>query len=275
MRFSWCPLYSINGASSRIRVHSIHQQLKEMGYESSLGYDPDADVLIVQKHRDSILLDKFESWRRICIYDFDDIGYEDILQSFTPNFFTTDTDFHAKHARPYATAPIHVLPDCIDYCPAEPLPPSTGEGVVWFGHDSNLNDVVKRQIQMANAKMIDGRSWRRETFQHDLRAFSVAFLSHAGQDPGKSNNKALAAITLGLPVIASDSEAYRSLLVEMGLEWAYVNGPLAMAEVVARLSSPQERKEYLKIAQPYVWDTYHPRVVAQRLIQLIGGTTGP
>ena len=275
MKVAWNPLYSEQGASSRLRVFSLHEALLRMGHESVIGYAADADVYVVQKHQDAGKLERLARHRGLRIYDVDD---EQALDGVDCDVITTDTAKHQawvmEQMGPAQADGVCVVPDPIDFCPPAPYGPTQGTSVVWFGHPSTLTAQVRSRLHAMSNHGVPTVTliWNHDSFARDLRQAGVAYLSHAGQDQGKSNNKALAAITHGLPVVAEGSEAYRELLEDAGVGWAYAhdeNEALGAVEVLLR--DKDERQRYLNKVQPYVWERWHPMVVAKQWVGMVEG----
>lgn len=259
MKIHWIPLYGPEGASSRIRVYTLRNAL--LGYGVEPARQPDADVLVVQKHLDSTVLNNLATFKGLKVYDFDDVMD---LSKVRADLFTTDTDLHRAGT---TLVNCRVVPDSIDLCPLSPMPLSDGRYIVWFGHSSNLTDPIRARLKqfvseglkpmvISNSHPeIEGvafQRWELNRFASDLRKFArFAFLSHEGQDQGKSNNKMLLAIAHGVPCVTEHSTAYRALEREMGVRVG------------------MDREEWLRIAQPYVWENYHPSVIAKRFLATI------
>lgn len=274
MKICWLPLYDERGASSRLRVFALHEQLLRMGHESVIGWAEDADVAVVQKHQDPGKLERLARHRGLRIYDCDD--EQDIWQ-VTCDVITTDTEIHANWASEQCSPSVDrivTIPDPIDFCPPAPYGPTQGTSVVWFGHPSTLTVQVRSRLHAMSDHGVPTVTlvWNHDSFARDLRQAGVAYLSHAGQDQGKSNNKAIAAITHGLPVVGESSEAYRELLEGAGVGWAYVHDEAeALGAVEVLLRDKDERQRYLDKVQPFIWARWHPMVVARQWVGMVEG----
>lgn len=275
MKICWLPLYDERGASSRLRVFAPHEQLLRMGHESVIGWAEDADVAVVQKHQDPGKLEKLARHKGLRVYDFDD---EVCGLRLDVDVITTDTNLHTDFAYPMidpkSSARVEVIPDPIDFCPPAPYGPTQGTSVVWFGHPSTLTAQVRSRLHAMSNHGVPTVTlvWNHDSFARDLRQGGVAYLSHAGQDQGKSNNKALAAVAHGLPVVAEASEAYRELLEGAGVGWAYAHDEAeALYAVEVLLRDGDERRRYLDKTQPYVWARWHPAVVARQWVEMVEG----
>lgn len=287
MRISFVPRYPPWGASSRLRVYTIHDELLKMGHDSVIGYDPNADVVVFQKAQQPPDPASKPPRKPLIIYDFDDREMYPYLEAWNDyaHIFTTDTEGHAKECG----FDCEVIPDPIDFCPEAPLPPSDGSGAVWFGHYLNypsvrpwIQELVKAgvkcrlisNVELAEKAREDGTEfvqWSLETFVTELRKSAVAVLSHDGGDPYKSNNRALLAITHGLVYIGSNTPAYLELMREIRNfhQLSYVEASVSGGFPSVYALALERREEALVRAQPYVWEHYHPRVIAQQWLTLM------
>lgn len=273
MRISMIPRYDRNAASSRLRVFAIGKQLERMGHTIAIGGPlAGSDVFFFQK-TDSVN-------RLPAIYDFDDDWPRNILQDAAASgaAFTTDTEYHALQVA--LANKVYIFPDPIDYEPIEPLPAADPKSLAWFGNYPCFES-VRELFEGLNVPrvVITDRNlsqyafhlpWRYREFPATLRTCGTAFLSHANMDPGKSNNKLTAAVTLGVPVIIGrGSPSYEALAHEAGLDWAIVSTPEELAAVWYRLQFADVRADYLKRIQPLVWERYRVEVVADRFLEIV------
>ena len=273
------PRYSRHAASTRLRVFALQEALAG-ACENVIGYDSEADVLLVQKAVDREVFTQAQEFPRFVVYDFDDIldpWVMDCAQEVA-DLLTTDTQGRMSGLR----KPCALVPDPIDYQPQAPWPPSDGAGAVWFGNYPNFESVRWMAEALLDAGIhcsaisdlsperallpIELVRWDYSSFTGELRKSSVAILSHGEADPHKSNNKMTAAITFGVPCIVSNSRAYAELARACGLEWAVVSTQRQVIEVYDRLQDRAERVAYLAAAQPYIWQNYSAQTVAGRLL---------
>lgn len=269
MKIGFLPLYDENGASSRLRVYTLHRELLKLGhdsrilkfYEDQIEWLP--DVLVVQKHRDPKLLTTFQNFKGISIYDFDDTECNDVLPTLNVSLVTTDTQIHLDQAPLRAGQKAAVIADPIDFCPDAPLARSEGKYVCWFGHQANLTPRVEAklvEIAAAGYEVLQV-NWRSD-FAATLRQYaSCCFLSHAGQDQGKSNNKALLALAQGIPVIGHASVAYRDLLEDAANDsrsYVYLDDDL-----IENIKFAHSDMYPLDELQRYIFNYYHPSFIAK------------
>jgi hypothetical protein len=105
------------------------------------------------------------------------------------------------------------------------------------------------------------------TFIDVARQFDICLLSHQPFDFSvatafKSENKAVLAMTLGLPVAASRTPAYRRLLLDCGLGDFLFSSQADLVAVLRRLSDQSTRLEYLRACQARVLQAYGARQMA-------------
>lgn len=284
MKICWMPLYPEWGASSRLRVWSIHKELLRRGYDSSIGLNPDADVLVVQKHQS---LPKSLGKSPKIIYDGDDREVWGTVSRIVDRVdaVTTDTEGHKQEI--LETIPenrhsiVHVLPDTIDYFPKHPVSaPTTCSGVCWFGFYMNFSAAapyLKELSGITSVRIIsngidvgwaDTLGWAIDTFISNLRLSELSLLSHSKGDINKSNNKMITSITWGLPCIVSDTPEYRRLAEKADVGWSVIHDMEGVIEAYERLKIYAERVEYLKRTQNLIWERYNIKATTDRFLEL-------
>ena len=280
MRIQWIPRYTIAAASTRLRVHVP---------AGILGWaePPAVGVMMIQKAVDALV---FEQARRFAegggrvVYDFDDVMPQAVLleAARSASLFTVDTRERLGWFRERGfQQDCEIWPDPIDYQPTAPLAAGGGEGAAWFGNIPNficarwMLEALRaagaplRIIAESPCDAFPFTRWEYATFPGELRRSRVAVLSHLGTDQGKSENKMVAAITLGVPCIVADSISYRKLAQRCGLDWCYVRGADELLAAWQRLQDDREVEAYLAAAQPVIWENYRAEVVAARLLEIL------
>ena len=281
MKFNFCPRYGFSAASSRLRCYFLADGLRKLGHEVSIFSSSDRDR-IMPKKGDCYFFQKTDNITRWpAIYDFDDAWPSELLNRawLSSLSLTTDTPEHALLAPSYGIC--HLLSDPIDYGLSAPLPPAPPAGrLAWFGNHPcfETSRQIFEALSMPRFTISDRQVskqaftgiWNYEQFPDTLRECGTAFLSHAGGDLGKSENKAVAAIALGVPVIVgAGSPAYERLMRACGLPEYIVHSPEEALRMWALLEHPAERAEYLAKAQPYVWEHYNAEAVAKRFMEIV------
>lgn len=268
------PRYGEWAASSRLRVLKLAEAVNNAALARCVvGPIPDPDVVYMQKLASPDIV----RGHRRALYDFDDIWDASLLADAASavQAFTSDTAGHG------ALAPKRweLLPDMIDYDPAAPMVPAPASALCWFGNYPNYESVSRLMkaagefcatMTISDKQVSDAPNvrWNYADFPADLRTCGTALLSHAGADRGKSANKMIAAVTLGVPCIVNESPAYEALARAVGLDWAIVRDARELRGVWGRLQDAAERKRYLDAIQPLVWELYRPETIARRFIEI-------
>lgn len=287
MRVGIIPRYQKWGASSRLRAYALADGLKAIGHSAWIGFDGDEDVLVVQKSPDHSWIERAKEFKRRggrVVFDFDDREVYHMLPYWKEivHRFITDTEGHAEESGVGAV----VVPDAIDFPPPQPLPPTKGDGVVWYAasitypcaerwvHELADAGIKVRVISHTDRADVAGPNiefvkWDMDTFVGELQKSAVAILSHVGgmNDPGKSNDKMTLMITHGLPCLVSDTPEYAKLAREIQQEWTIVRDGESIVDKYHKLM--ESRETYLETSQWYVWHWYHPNAIAQLWLEVI------
>ena len=218
-------------ASSRLRCVIPAQQLKGLGVEIV----PDGDILVWGKH----FLDLEAAARfpkkvfDVCDDHFDGphAGYYRKAISIA-DLVTCNSD--AMRFRLHQMGVIaRVIPDPYE---TPRLNPTWGEGVVWFGHESNLPDLyrvaghVSQKLTIVSKKLTaDIVEWSPEAQREALSKAAVVILP-TGKSPCKSANRLLEAVMAGKYVVAEPLPAYEEFSryvwvgdIKRGLDYAFNN----------------------------------------------------
>jgi hypothetical protein len=311
MRIAIFPGGDENRASSRIRAFTLANALRAAGHDARLDDATAAEVLLIQKRASARTLEIASNARRngaFIVYDADDLGTAlwwfvapRTLHRLLPlvDLITTDTQPHADALRQdFGFDDVEVVPDAIDYYPAgssRPAPaPETPLRIAWFGDANNfglfsryantLRAIPRSEVMVVtNPDAIDALGarfagisflpWSRETFPGILQRAAIALLTHDGTelDRAKSNNRMITSITLGVPVVASQTPEYERTAQECGVEYAIFRDHDECVMAIERLRTVASRQAYLDVAQPQVWTRYSPAAVAQRFVDVVSG----
>lgn len=136
--------------------------------------------------------------------------------------------------------------------------PRVHDHVLWFGHESNLGDLLPWADRFAMLEVVTGGGRPGVTWWSP-RAMDEAFdragvvIIPTGKSMAKSGNRAIEAIRRGLFVVAGYLPAYADLGVYIGdigdgVEWA--------------LGHREEAMQRIKTSQDYVRDEYSPKRIA-------------
>lgn len=290
---SWIHRYSDHAASSRLRVFAIHKAISnnsELGSRcrSQLGYQSHSDVVVIQKAVDPAVFKIVDSNKhKLVVYDCDDIIGQTpiILANEIAHIFTVDTQGHKELLESIGiTKPVYVIDDPIDYDCDHPMTPvEANNSAVWFGNRKNetgvlwmldtlLSSGVRSGIISDIPELPDWRlqstEWKYETFPQDLRKYGTCVLSHRGADLGKSINKLIASVTLGVPVISDACGSYPAFLKDCGLEQFIASNPFELADAFEKLEEPSIRKNYFENCQDLIWQRFNTLTAAKRFVNL-------
>lgn len=279
---NFIPAYDRSAASSRLRVYAIAEALDRLELaETSIGLcerTMQSDIIVLQKVGVSALFSRLTGHPGV-IYDYDDPLGNSVFSEVAAvaRLFTSDTSAHAL----LCGRRCELLPDPIDYASEAPMPQAEPSGLAWFGNHDNfqgcqpLFESASGYASLGTISRIPVSDsamhipWSYDSFPTALRSRGTAFLSHCGLDQGKSANRMVAAVALGVPCIVNESPAYETLARDVGLGWCIVSTPEELKAAYERLQFPEERSAYLKAIQPYVWEHYHVDSVARRFMEIV------
>lgn len=296
-KISWLKGYddAESFASTRIRLFYPHNTINEFHrdkYVSVIGFDKNADILIVQKLIKNENIELIKNFKGMVIYDFDDtIGYSE-MKKILPyiDLVTTNTECRKKQFDGlFNDIDCEVVRDCIDYgVISSNEPPNILNKICWFGNWPNYSsiqrmtpDIVASDFELSIITDIKSFKfylhpsikkiqWNLETFIEDLRSSNICLLSHYGPDAMfKSDNKLIISIASGLPCIVNSSESYESLVREFGLDYCIVDNGHSLIDVMNYLNNIENRKKYLKDIQPYIINNFSSKSITKRLVEVI------
>jgi hypothetical protein len=268
-----------------------------------------ADVVVVQKRADAAIIARAEAAKRsgaLIIYDVDDLSSaldywvrpEDFRRMLElADLVTTDTAGHQDFLAERLGAPrVSIVPDCVDYGLEAPLPPRvlppSPLRVMWFGSSSNLHMFTRyagalcavpgtqvlvcttpagaRELTAA-LPAIQVVEWSLPGFPELLRSCHLSCLAHDHNDVdrGKSNNKMIASIALGVPALVSFTPEYTRTARAAGVGESLFTDPSGLPTLCERFRSVEARNDYLATAQPYVWEHFSPQAVAVRFLEVL------
>lgn len=295
-KISWVPMYTDvkNFASTRIRLYypndSINKYYDEK-YVSTIGFDINSDILIIQKRIDTQTLTYVKAFDGFVIFDFDDpVHNNPLFKEMMENVdvVTTDTLGRKEHFDSLGCDKLcFVIEDCLDYGIVDILDtPNVSNKLSWFGNYPNVQSIqwMIPHISSSNYELnlitdvryinvnppIYKTPWSLDTFVDELRKSNVCVLSHLGSDSGvKSNNKMIASIACGVPTIVNASRSYEELAKEFNLDYAIVNDIDSIKNALDILNHIENRKKYLNEIQPFILNTLSTKNITKKLLDLI------
>lgn len=255
---------------------------------ASLRADPPSDLLhhLRQRHAEAVVMMYLPDFsqvheRALAVFD----RCVDVFMAPTPEM----RDFVAA----FTPASVEVLIDPIDFsldaCQPNPVRKSPGPlRLMWFGYPESFDKSMRRYLPVLRTLVDAGeiefhvitrnRTYGAQSFltvhEYDAttfpalaRSFDACLLSHQPFDFSaatsmKSENKAVLAIALGLPVAASRTPAYARLMRECALDDFLFASCDELVAVVRRLIDSGCRRDFLRACQPQVLRRYSGRQMA-------------
>lgn len=300
----WLPVDDF--ATGRLRCAYVANMLNDgQGRSTKLGYDPKADIVIIsQLASDEIYKQIVNNPSQFVIYDICDRYYADdrivggvhAQQRFTElahraNLIVTSTielkrDLYNLNIK----KPIIHIPDGIDFKDflAAKKINTTVKTVGWFGNPGrgNLESAVwlleaalrlnknlslitkKKSLRQFPSLYPYAKEWQHGTFISELQKCDVIVVTHAKEEQNKSPNRLLTAISKGIPVLVSSSQACEKILREAGLNWAIINNEAELNSAFNLLSDPATRSMYFRLITPVIEKQFSDLAIKRHYIDL-------
>lgn len=150
----------------------------------------------------------------------------------------------------------YIIPDPFE---SDEQPAGMGEGLLWFGHQSNLKQLYP--YLDLNPEILTGAEWSREK-QLKMLAQCAIVLIPTDNRQAKSANRLIEAVRNGRFVVAGELPAHDEFKpyvwigdIYEGVEWA--------------LSHREEAIEKVRSCQDYVKDKYSPEAIAKQWLSVL------
>lgn len=242
LRFHFSTVGAREQASSRLRAWMIGDQLTKMGhivdYNKSDLSSVDYDIFVFQKVMPSKLLPNLSRSNSLLVYDFDDhFGSADhgSLQDLLTFFDGVDlvtcgssvlVDFAAQH-HPRA----HLFENPVDLigCSSRRQPTGQLRRIGWFGAPEGLVQLELAEISHPLTTITRGGDIEFDinTVDRQIAGFDLCVfpLKESGWNLAKNANRAIKALALGVPVLASATPEHRRIFNLAGLDDKYLVAP--------------------------------------------------
>lgn len=261
-------------ASTRYRIVIPAMQLQKMGHEIT----KNAPVIVYNKGSiDPAILDIYpKKVYDICDDNIDcpERGTEYRHHLKIANAVTCNSDcmrfiVHQKTGR-VAT----VIPDPYEH---EEWAPSWGEGLLWFGHWTNLKDLDRTGVRATVITNVAGVPRgsraaeilaRTQAIEWSPQAVDEAYKSHAlvviptGRAIAKSANRLIESVRAGKFVVCEPLPAYEEFSefmwvgdIKEGIEWA--------------LRNPQECQDRVRYCQNYIRERFSPETIGRKWLRVL------
>lgn len=240
-------------ASSRLRAEIPQQEL------AKLGIGKGRDVLVYGKH--VVTLEQAASFKKR-VYDVCDDHFHTKHEDYyrvhcrLADLVTVNSEAMAEIVLDETGRKAFVIPDPYE---SNEVPAGYGEGVLWFGHESNLH-TIEPYMDCVH-RVLTANEWSREGQLRALAECAVVVIP-VGEKKGKSANRLIESVRNGRFVVAGELPAHDEFKPYMwigdireGLEWAQSN----LDECVERV----------KACQDYIRDKYSPQAIGKKWLEVL------
>ncbi len=222
LTFEFISQFSFSTGSTRLRIISIFNYLKSIGYTSVFSNNvlTDADIFVFQKGNLDFIKPKFDEVykkRKFIIFDVDDwYGdyYNELIKKsdmvFVSSLFLKKKLKKLNTNIIFLDAPLDITNLNISLAKFNLKNPKIG----WFGNIMNLPALKKTGIKEVTTITKGGDiEWSQDTIDEKIKKFDLIVLPQDKSMYGlaKGNNRMLKSIYLGVPCLISDLDAYVSL----------------------------------------------------------------
>lgn len=276
--------------SSRLRgVYAAHALDERGATETSLGYDPNADIAVVIQMCDDTMLETLTRSGQFVVYDVCDRYFENQRIFKRPD---GDVDSIARYNQlvdradlvivPTLELKIEVsmrhpdkavvhIPEPVDYAPeAGMMADPERRTVLWFGNPDRgnfesarwmldrLRDQHGYRVKLVSRKSFfrkypdfdaEIEEWSPEAMKQGFADASLCVVSHAEGEQTKSPNRLIAAVMHGLPTLIHNSTSCEQLLHSADGADAIVGDIAALDAAVERFEQPDLRRAHLSQVQ--------------------------
>ena len=243
-----------NIASSRLRAAIPQQELAKLGVSKG------RDVLVYGKHLVDMQTAKRFGKRvfDICDHHFADQFADYYVEHATKaDLVTCNSETMKDIIRQHTGRIATVIPDPYE---SEELPAGIGNGLLWFGHESNLVDL--HPYLDLDPEILTGTDWSREK---QLAALDkcAAVLIPTGKSMAKSANRLIEAVRNGRFVIAGYLPAHEEFK-----DWMWIGD---IREGVEWLKEyPKQAIRDVAECQRYIRNKYSPEAIGRLWFNALG-----
>jgi hypothetical protein len=240
-------------ASSRLRAEIPQRELKKLG----VGHG--SDILVYGKHVVPMhIAEKFGKR----VYDICDDHFHTMHEryyrehSLVADLITVNTEEMARIVLKETGRTAVVIPDPYE-SPEQPA--GYGQGVLWYGHESNLKTIEPYRDVID--RVLTAPDWTREKQVKAINECAVVVIP-TDERKGKSANRLIEAVRNGRFAVAGDLPAHDEFKdfmwigdIREGLEWAK--------------NHHSECIERVRKCQDYIRDKYSPETIGKLWLQAL------
>lgn len=234
-------------ASSRLRAEIPQRELAKLGVSKG------NDVLVYGKH---IVPRQIVKRFRVSVFDICDDHFSDqfapyyLEHSTKADALTCNSDAMREIVLQHTGRPATVIPDPYE---SDERPAGCGNGLLWFGHESNLVDL--HPYLDLKPEILTGNEWSREKQLAALERCAAVIIP-TGKSRAKSANRLIEAVRNGRFVIAGELPAHDEFR-----EWMWV-GDIRLG-VEWFTAYPHKALEHVRACQDRIRHTYSPEAIAR------------
>jgi len=285
-----------DSASTRIRFNRALNAMKDIELEvTTSGFSSERpDVLYIQKRADSVTLSLAHEAKKQgipVVYDIDDAPgqcasttLENTMMELA-SIVTVDTDEKLIAFSHIPSEKIAVVPDCLDYfdiIPSKAIVPGI-QKIITFGREHSIQaahpliESVKQSckgimvyyISDNYVPLMDGLAtwvlWNMDVIKRYLLSADLAILGQTEDARGnmRSNNRLIACMAAGLPVVVNDSSNFRKTMIHAEYKDMIVN-PATISDMIFTLGAQSRRAAISENIQKFAWTYYSPEYIAEK-----------
>lgn len=245
--------FGANVASSRLRAEIPQAELAKLGIEQG------SDILVYGKH----LLNGVPKWVTrvydVCDDHFNHPELGDYYRKHVDeaDAVTCNSEEMARVISRETGRETTVIPDPYE---SKERPAGMGEGVLWFGHESNAKNILP--YMDLNPAILTGNEWSREKQLDALERCAVVLLP-TDHRRAKSANRLIESVRNGRFVVCGDLPAHDEFA---DLMW--VGGDLREGVKWAQ-ENRQEAIGLTKACQDQIREKYSPEVIAKQWLGVL------
>lgn len=235
-------------ASSRLRAEIPQRELEKLGIKRG------RDILVYSKH--VVQMQTAMNFGKR-VFDICDDHFHSIFEQYyrehamVADLITVNTDEMARIVLKETGRIATVIPDPYE---SEEQPAGYGEGVLWYGHESNLKTIEPYSGLID--RVLTHPEWTREKQLEAIKDCAVVVIP-TDERKGKSANRLIEAVRNGRFVVAGELPAHDEFKdfmwigdIKQGLEWAKNN--------------PEQCIKRVDICQNYIRDKFSPKTIGKQ-----------
>jgi len=234
-------------ASSRLRAGIPQREIEKLGVKRG------KDILVYSKHVVPMHIAMHYGKR---VFDICDDHFHSVFEqyyrehSLVADLITVNSDEMARIVLRETGRIATIIPDPYE---SEEQPAGYGEGVLWYGHESNLKTIEPYRGLVD--RILTHPEWTREKQTRAIKDCAVVVIP-TDERKGKSANRLIDAVRNGRFVVAGELPAHDEFKefmwigdIKAGIEWAKNN--------------PKQCIKRVEFCQNYIRDRFSPETIGK------------